>query len=134
MTTGTNPAGTIEQAVHAALATVNDPEINRPITELGMVKSVAVGADGVVAVAVYLTVSGCPMRDTITQRVTEAVSRLDGVTRVDVTLDVMSDEQRAELRRLLLRAGGWEPVAHWSDARGWFSVLLCEARPVPHAP
>ena len=43
MTTGTNAAGTVEQAVHAALATVDDPEIHRPITELGMVKSVVVG-------------------------------------------------------------------------------------------
>ena len=57
-----------EDAVRAALATVNDPEIHRPITELGMVKSVEIGADGAVAVTVYLTVSGCPMRETITQR------------------------------------------------------------------
>ena len=90
-----------EDAVREALATVNDPEINRPITELGMVKSVDVGADGAVAVTVYLTVSGCPMRDTITQRVTDAVSRVEGVTRVDVTLDVMSDEQRKELANAL---------------------------------
>ena len=90
-----------EDAVREALATVNDPEINRPITELGMVKSVEIGADGAVAVTVYLTVSGCPMRDTITQRVTDAVSRVEGVTRVDVTLDVMSDEQRKELANAL---------------------------------
>lgn len=90
-----------EDAVREALSTVNDPEINRPITELGMVKSVEIGADGAVAVAVYLTVSGCPMRETITQRVTEAVSRVEGVTRVDVELDVMSDEQRKELANAL---------------------------------
>ena len=64
-----------EDAVREALATVNDPEIHRPITELGMVKSVEIGADGAVAVTVYLTVSGCPMRETITQRVTDAVAR-----------------------------------------------------------
>src|SRR6201989_1201716 len=90
-----------EDAAREALATVNDPEIQRPITELGMVKSVEIGADGAVAVTVFLTVSGCPMRDTITQRVTEAVSRVEGVTRVDVTLDVMSDEQRKELATAL---------------------------------
>ena len=44
----------------------------------------------------YLTVAGCPMRETITKRVTEAVSRVPGVTSVRVELDVMSDEQRAE--------------------------------------
>src|ERR1700750_2023724 len=86
-----------EDAAREALATVNDPEIQRPITDLGMVKSVDIGADGAVAVTVYLTVSGCPMRDTITSNVTDAVTRVPGVTRVDVTLDVMGDEQRREL-------------------------------------
>ncbi|MFL6183018.1 MAG: Mrp/NBP35 family ATP-binding protein [Actinomycetes bacterium] len=81
-------------AVNAALATVNDPEIHRPITDLGMVKSVAADDSGRVAVEVYLTVAGCPMRDRITADVTKAVSGVPGVTGVDVTLDVMSDEQR----------------------------------------
>ena len=100
MTTGTNAAGTVEQAVHAALATVDDPEIHRPITELGMVKSVVV-VDGIADVGVYLTVVGCPMRETITKRVTEAVSRVPGITSVRVELDVMSDEQRADMRKNL---------------------------------
>ena len=69
-----SPLPTPEQ-VTTALAGVNDPEIGRPITELGMVKSVSVGADGLVDVGVYLTVAGCPMRDTITSRVTDAVTR-----------------------------------------------------------
>lgn len=86
-----------EDAVLEALSTVNDPEIHRPITELGMVKSVEIDPDGVVAVTVYLTVSGCPMRETITRNVTEAVARVEGVSRVEVTLDVMSDEQRKDL-------------------------------------
>ena len=65
-----------EDAVRAALATVNDPEIHRPITELGMVKSVEIAPDGAVAVAVYLTVSGCPMRETITTNVTDGGRRV----------------------------------------------------------
>ncbi|MGH3311147.1 MAG: Mrp/NBP35 family ATP-binding protein [Streptomyces sp.] len=89
--------GPTEDAVRAALATVNDPEIHRPITDLGMVKSVGIAPDGAVDVGVYLTVSGCPMRETITANVTEAVQRVAGVTRVAVELDVMSDEQRREL-------------------------------------
>ncbi|MEU3061283.1 P-loop NTPase [Streptomyces subrutilus] len=84
-----------------ALATVNDPEIHRPITELGMVKSVEIGDGGAVAVTVYLTVSGCPMRETITKNVTEAVETVPGVTSVAVTLDVMSDEQRKDLAATL---------------------------------
>ncbi|NLU67298.1 Mrp/NBP35 family ATP-binding protein [Streptomyces sp. HNM0574] len=86
-----------EDAVRAALATVNDPEIHRPITDLGMVKSIDIAPDGAVDVGVYLTVSGCPLRDTITSNVTEAVQAVEGVTRVSVELDVMSDEQRREL-------------------------------------
>jgi ATP-binding protein involved in chromosome partitioning len=99
-TTATNPPGAVEQAVHAALATVDDPEIHRPITELGMVKSVVV-VDGIADVGVYLTVVGCPMRETITKRVTEAVSRVPGITSVRVDLDVMSDQQRADMRKNL---------------------------------
>jgi len=91
---------TIDQ-VTQALAGVSDPEIHRPITELGMVKNVAVGADGTVRVDVWLTVAGCPLRDTITRDVTAAVGKLDGVTRVRVELDVMSEQQRSELQSRL---------------------------------
>ncbi|MFF4528068.1 Mrp/NBP35 family ATP-binding protein [Streptomyces sp. NPDC001407] len=97
MATDTNGTSVSEDAIRAALATVNDPEIHRPITDLGMVKSVEIGADGSVAVAVYLTVQGCPMRETITSNVRNAVAAVEGVTDVTVELDVMSDEQRKEL-------------------------------------
>src|SRR6202161_4642096 len=103
-----SPLPTPEQ-VTAALAGVNDPEIGRPITDLGMVKSVSVGADGLVDVGVYLTVAGCPMRETITSRVTAAVAALPGVTGVRVDLDVMSDEQRQAMQTQL-RGGKAEPV------------------------
>ncbi|GAB2839452.1 Mrp/NBP35 family ATP-binding protein [Actinoallomurus bryophytorum] len=91
---------TIEQ-VTAALATVNDPEIRRPITELDMIKGVDVSAEGSVTVGVFLTVAGCPMRDTITRDVTAAVSKLPGVAGVQVDLDVMSEEQRQALQTKL---------------------------------
>src|SRR5262249_9996101 len=94
------PPPTTEQ-VTGALARVNDPEIRRPITELGMVKSVDVAADGKVKVEVYLTVAGCPLRDTITREVTAAVAALPGVSAVAVDLDVMSEEQRRELQTRL---------------------------------
>ena len=88
-------------AVHAALATVSDPEIHRPITDLGMVKSVSVADDGSVDVGIYLTTQGCPLRDRITKDVTAAVMKVPDVTGVRVDLDVMSDEQRAQLRTTL---------------------------------
>src|SRR6185437_14084038 len=89
------------EAVHAALSTVKDPEINRPITEIGMLKSVDISADGQVSVEVYLTTAGCPLRDEISKRVRRAVGDVPGVTGVSVTLDVMSDEQRTQLRTQL---------------------------------
>jgi len=89
------------EQVAQALSTVNDPEIHRPITDLGMVKSIEVTPGGVVVVGVFLTVSGCPLRDTITRDVTAAVGKLSGVTAVKVDLDVMSEEQRRELQTKL---------------------------------
>ena len=89
------------EQVLEVLARVDDPEIKKPITELGMVKEVVVGADGQVVVGIFLTVSGCPLKETITREVTAAVSALPGVTGVRVDLDVMSDEQRKGLREQL---------------------------------
>ncbi len=91
---------TLEQ-VNAALATVNDPEIKRPITDLGMVDSVEIDEAGFVNVVVLLTVAGCPLKDTITRDVTGAVSRVAGVTGVDLQLGVMTTEQRAGLKEVL---------------------------------
>ncbi|HEY0639960.1 MAG TPA: Mrp/NBP35 family ATP-binding protein [Pseudonocardiaceae bacterium] len=112
-------------AVRAALAGVQDPEIRRPITELGMVKDVEVSADGLVAVAVWLTVAGCPLRDKITADVTAAVSALDGVRDVRVELDVMSDEQRSALRRSL-RGDSEEPRIPFAEP-GSMTRVYCVA-------
>ncbi|MCX5425538.1 Mrp/NBP35 family ATP-binding protein [Streptomyces sp. NBC_00078] len=100
-------APTVE-AVRQALDGVLDPEIQRPVTDLGMVKEITVGTDRTVTVGIYLTVSGCPLRERITADTTAAVSALPGVGAVRVELDVMSDEQRTELRRSL-RGDATEP-------------------------
>jgi len=92
------------EQIQAALATVNDPEIKRPITELGMVESVEIDDTGKVDVKVLLTVAGCPLKDTITRDVTGAVSQVAGVTGVELELGVMTAEQRGELKNVL--AGG----------------------------
>jgi ATP-binding protein involved in chromosome partitioning len=87
-------------AITAALATVNDPEIRRPITELDMVKSVEVDG-GAVHVSIFLTVAGCPMKDRLTNDVRAAVGAVPAVESVAVTLDVMSDDQRTSLKEKL---------------------------------
>jgi len=105
------PASTIEDAVQAALATVNDPEIRRPITELGMVRSAVVAPDGSVRVELLLTVAGCPLKDKLRTDITAAVAAVPGVTGVEIDFGVMSPEQRQALQSRL-RGGGAsaEPV------------------------
>jgi ATP-binding protein involved in chromosome partitioning len=87
--------------LRAALARVDDPEIRKPITELGMVDEVVADEAGRVRVRILLTVSGCPMKDRLTTDVTAAVSAVPDVTGVEVELGVMSDEQRTALREQL---------------------------------
>jgi ATP-binding protein involved in chromosome partitioning len=101
-----------EQAVRAALAGVIDPELRRPITELNMVKSVTVAEDGAVVVEIYLTTGACPKKTEITDMVTAAVADVPGTGSITVNLDVMSDEQRTELRKQLRGEQGLsaEPV------------------------
>jgi len=94
------------EALDAALATVIDPELRRPITELGMLESVRADASGTVHVAVLLTIAGCPLRDTITADATAALSRVPGVTGVDVELKVMDQAQRDALKDRLRGPGG----------------------------
>lgn len=98
-----------EAAIRTALSRVNDPEIHKPITELGMVKGIDIGDAGRVEVGIYLTVAGCPMRNEITTRVSTAVADVAGVGSVHVTLDVMDDEQRTALRTSL-RGDAADPI------------------------
>ncbi|GAA1842760.1 P-loop NTPase [Pseudonocardia ailaonensis] len=122
---GNTGTDTVEQAVRAALATVEDPEIRKPITEVGMVKGVAVSPDGIAQIGIYLTVAGCPMRETITNRVTAAAGAVPGVREVRVELDVMNDEQRGELRRKL-RGDSAEPEIPFAQP-GSLTRVYCVA-------
>ncbi|GAA2890939.1 P-loop NTPase [Pseudonocardia halophobica] len=122
---GNTSTETVEQAIRAALSKVEDPEIRKPITEIGMVKGVTVSPDGVAQVGVYLTVAGCPMRETINRRVTDAVSAVPGVSEVRVELDVMSDEQRTALRRQL-RGDSDEPEIPFAQP-GSLTRVYCVA-------
>ena len=100
------PTPTVD-AVRDALSRVQDPEIHRPITELGMVESVEVSDSGHVTVTILLTISGCPLKAKLTTDTTQAVQSVAGVTGVDVRLGVMNDEQRGALKDHL-RGGAQE--------------------------
>jgi len=97
------PAPTVEDAIQAALATVDDPEIRRPITDLGMVQGFTV-TGAAVRVELLLTVAGCPLRDKLTSDITAAVTKIPGITSVSIDFGVMSEEQRKSLQ-VTLRGG-----------------------------
>jgi len=101
--------------VRAALAKVIDPELRRPITELGMVKGIEVSPDGDVHVEIYLTTAACPKKTEISERVSQAVADVPGTGAVKVSLDVMNDEQRTELRKQL-RGDAREPVIPFAQS------------------
>lgn len=109
--------------INAALATVIDPEIHRPITELDMVESVTVDDAGAAAVTVLLTITGCPMANTIEADVRAKVAAIPGVTGLDLTMATMSDEQRAALKRKL-RGGQDERDIPFAKAESRTQVLL----------
>ncbi len=92
-------------ALRAALASVIDPELRRPITELGMVKEVTADVDGRVHAVVRLTIAGCPMRDTIRTDAARALAGVDGVTDVEVELIAMTVAERQALKEQLQGAG-----------------------------
>ena len=103
-----------ESAVRSALSRVEDPELNRTITDLGMVKSIDInGSD--VAVEIYLTIAGCPMKNHLTEKTREAAASVEGVENVTVTTDVMSDEQRRNIRQMV-RGDSADPVIPFAQA------------------
>ena len=85
-----------QEEVRTALRSVLDPEIGRPIEEIGMLKGIQVDG-GLVHVDVLITIEGCPLKDRITADVTAAVQPLEGVQAVDVRLSPMSQEERSAL-------------------------------------
>jgi ATP-binding protein involved in chromosome partitioning len=104
--------------VLAALDQVMDPEINRPITELDMVKDVTVDPSGVVIVEILLTIAGCPLKDRITKDVTAVVAPLPGVKSVHVEMGTMTEEQRtAMVARLRGGQGAQEQkkITFWGE-------------------
>ncbi len=86
-----------------ALRSVIDPELRRDIVELEMVRSINVHENGVVDVTVSLTTPGCPIRNHFQTGVTQAIRELDGVTGVNISFDVLSDNEKAALGRKLGR-------------------------------
>ncbi len=86
-----------------SLRAVIDPELRRDIVELEMVRSIEIHENGVVDVMVSLTTPGCPIRSHFQTGVADAVRELDGVSGVNVSFDVLSDDEKQNLGRKLGR-------------------------------
>ena len=115
----TNAAELLEQ-VNAALATVSDPELHRPLPELGMVESVEI-RQGVAKLKILLTISGCPMQDRLRGDITEAVTKVSGISNVEVLFGVMNEEQRNNVKKLL--RGGREKFIPFAQPESLTRVI-----------
>lgn len=93
-------SNSLQEEIKTALSRVNDPELRKPITELGMVESILINGE-VASIKVLLTIAGCPMRERLQKDVTEAALTVNGVTRVSLEFGVMSEEQRNEVKRIV---------------------------------
>ncbi len=86
--------------ISQALSTVIDPELHRPLTELGMVESVDFH-NGVADIKILLTISGCPMRDRLQSDISRAVEKITNVKRINLTFGVMNEAQRNEVKKII---------------------------------
>lgn len=111
---------TIISEIREELAKVQDPELHRPITELGMVESISFEA-GVVRLSILLTISGCPMRDRLRTDVTDAALKVALVKEVIIEFGVMNDAQRDQVKRLI--RGGREKFIPFAQADSLTRVL-----------
>ncbi|HEX9531152.1 MAG TPA: Mrp/NBP35 family ATP-binding protein [bacterium] len=91
-----------------ALRGVEDPELHKSIVDLDMVKDIQI-TDGRVNVTALLTISACPLRETIVTSIRDRVRSLPGVGEVDVTLGVMDPQERQALITKL-RGGAASPT------------------------
>jgi ATP-binding protein involved in chromosome partitioning len=108
------------ELINNALATVSDPELHRPLPDLGMVESVSVNGS-VAELKILLTISGCPMQDRLRSDITAAVTQVDGINEVQIVFGVMSEEQRNSVKKLL--RGGREKFIPFAQPDSLTRVL-----------
>lgn len=90
-----------DAALAVAVGAVTDPELRRPLAELGMVGDIRVGRDRRVRVVVALTTEGCPMQKLLADDVSAAVLSVPGAAGVDVSFTVMGERQRQEVAQTI---------------------------------
>ena len=107
-------------ALTNALTTVQDPELHRSITELGMVEELA-EVNGDVSIKILLTISGCPMQDRLRGDITTALKNVEGVKTVELAFGVMSQEQRDHVKKVV--RGGREKTITFAQPESLTRVI-----------
>ena len=81
--------------VRNLLRAVIDPELGANIVDLGMAGDITVGADGVITIAMKLTIRGCPLRVQIRNDIESRLLTHPGVTKVTIDWGEMTSEERS---------------------------------------
>ncbi len=103
-----------------ALTTVQDPELHRSITDLGMVEDLN-EVNGAVTVKVLLTISGCPMQDRLRGDITTALSNVEGVKSVNLVFGTMNQTQRDHVKKVV--RGGREKTIPFAQPESLTRVI-----------
>jgi ATP-binding protein involved in chromosome partitioning len=103
-----------------ALSKVNDPELHKPITELGMVETITFN-NGVANLKILLTIVGCPMKDRLQSDITNSLKDLSEVSKVEIEFGVMSEEQRNNVKKII--RGGREKFIPFAQPDSLTRVL-----------
>ena len=107
-------------SLNDALSKVQDPELHRSITELGMVEELT-EVNGDVSIKVLLTISGCPMQDRLRGDITTALKNVEGVKSVELAFGVMSQEQRDYVKKVV--RGGREKTITFAHPESLTRVI-----------
>ena len=83
------------QEVTNLLRAVMDPELGDNIVDLGMAGEVTVSPDGLVSIAMKLTIKGCPLRVQIKNDIESRVLVHPGVSKVTIDWGEMTSEERS---------------------------------------
>lgn len=108
------------ETLNEALTRVQDPELHRSITELGMVEELTED-NGAVNIKILLTISGCPMQDRLRGDITTALKNVEGVKTVDLAFGVMSQEQRDYVKKVV--RGGREKTITFAQPESLTRVI-----------
>ena len=108
------------ELINTALGTVIDPELHKPLPELGMVESVDF-TDGIAKIGILLTIVGCPMKDRLHSDITKSLANISEVKTVEINFGVMNEEQRNNVKKLI--RGGREKFIPFAQPDSLTRVL-----------